>query len=107
MTVVTVFEIQYGIEKMDAGRKKDRLNQRFSDMLQRWFYGSRVLEFDSSAAMTTAGLAATAKRNGYNLSRRDLAIAGTALQVGASVATRNVRDFPHDELEVTNPWNAD
>ena len=92
---------------MDAGRKKDRLNQRFSDMLQRWFYGSRVLEFDSSAAMTTAGLAATAKRNGYNLSRRDLAIAGTALQVGASVATRNVRDFPHDELEVTNPWNAD
>ena len=105
-TAVSVFEIQYGIEKLATGRKKDRLDERFSQMLRRWFYGSRVIEFDASAAMTTAKLAATSKRNGYNLSRRDLAIAGTALQIGASVATRNVKDFPHEGLEVINPWQA-
>ena len=105
LTAVTVFEIRYGIERLDAGRKKDRLNDQFSHMLRR-FFRDHILSFDTSSAMLTAKLSATARRSGWNTSQRDLAIAGIALQQNASLATRNGKDFCHEGLEVINPWQG-
>lgn len=105
LTAITVYEIQYGIERLPAGRRKQQLATGFDRML-RQLYRHRIIEFDVSAAMLTAKLAAKARSRGENMSQRDLAIAGIALQHGAAIATRNVRDFPHEGLEIINPWET-
>ena len=68
-------------------------------------FAGRVLPFDGEAADHYGTLTAHRRSIGRPISQMDAQIAAIALSRGASLATRNVRDFEHLGLDVINPWD--
>jgi predicted nucleic acid-binding protein len=62
------------------------------------------VDFDSSAALEAALIAATRRKAGRPIDIRDTQIAGIALARRASLATRNVRHFSDLKVPVIDPW---
>jgi toxin FitB len=101
ISAVSLVEIEYGILSMPLGRKRTAL--------EHWFHQQIVPQ-------TRPGLVAVdediALRCGALMAQRpntevpDALIAATALVHGLVVATRNVKHFRFDGLNVVNPWEA-
>jgi hypothetical protein len=102
-TTITVFEIQFGIGLLPAGRRRDALELAARDLIERDLRG-RVLPFDVPAARAAAALGAARQRRGRTVDVRDTQIAGIALARRARLATRNVRDFADLDVDVVDPW---
>jgi hypothetical protein len=100
---ISVYEIQFGLNLMPDGRKKEILQNSFNRMLREKF-SQRIIEFDANAAIAAGEVNAEQKRNGRNCDIRDVQIAGIALARGACLATRNVKDFEFEGLKVINPY---
>lgn len=105
LTTITEAELRYGIEMLPAGRRRERLHARNERLIQQYFVG-RVLPFTRNAARSYAVIAAARKFAGQPISHPDCQIAAIAHSVGASVATRNVKDFEGCGIRVINPWEA-
>jgi predicted nucleic acid-binding protein len=102
-TSVTVYEIELGIESLPAGRRQSNLRLSF-ESLRRGLLGRRIAPFDTAAAECAGMLAAERKRLGRNFEERDTMIAGIAIAIGATIATRNTRHFIDIAVPVVNPW---
>ena len=102
-TSVSVFEIRYGLERLADPAKAARLQRLFSALLDEDL-GGRIADFDRSAADAAAVLAATRERERRTVDFRDTQIAGIAIALGATIATRNVRHFDDCGQPVINPW---
>jgi predicted nucleic acid-binding protein len=102
-TTVTQAEILYGIELMPKGRRREALQAAMSRIFDRTFE-ERVLPFDEGSAYAFAMIAAIHRSGGRTTSDLDLEIAAVALSRGASLATRNVRNFRGCGVELINPW---
>jgi toxin FitB len=105
LTAILVFEVKGGIDKMDEGRRKQRLLDAFDGFLEMGFQ-DRVLPFDQAAALAAARIGAERKRRGRPIDIKDTLIAGIAVSRGAAIATRNVRHFSDLPVAVINPWEA-
>lgn len=103
LTSITVMEIQYGIELLPEGKKREALHKSFHKMLLQKFQG-HIIEFDESAAIITGELLAKSKKTGFHIDVRDLQIAGIARMTGADLATRNTKDFKNTNVNLINPW---
>jgi toxin FitB len=104
-TTITLFELRYGIEKLTAGSHKSELEaswQEFGSII----FGDRILTFDLRAARAAAELAAVRAQKGRNVDSRDTFIAGVAISRGATLATRNARDFADAGISLVDPWTA-
>ena len=104
-TPITVFEVRYGLARMDAGAKKRRLSTLFDALLNEDI-GGRVFDFDTLAAERTAALMAELQNIGRSIDLRDGMICGIALARQAQVATRNVRHFAATPVTIIDPWSA-
>lgn len=104
-TSITVFEVRYGLARMDAGARKRRLSTLFDALLKEDIRG-RVFQFDTLAAERTATLMADLQRIGRSIDLRDGMICGIALVRQVGVATRNVRHFAATSVSIVNPWDA-
>lgn len=103
ISVVTVEEIERGLGRLPAGRRRRTLTDRWRRLLQA--YADTVLAYDIPAAQATAQLLVHRETVGRPLSLADAQIAGTALARECQLATRNVHDFtdiPH--LRVIDPF---
>ncbi|KAG0163893.1 hypothetical protein DFQ28_011034 [Apophysomyces sp. BC1034] len=105
LTAVTVAELRYGIERLPEGRRKAALHKAERAMLEQDFAG-RVLAFDETAALHYGPLVAVREAMGRPISLADAQIAAICQCHGASLATRNGRDFEAIGLEVVDPWHA-
>lgn len=103
-TSITVFEVRYGIARMDVGAKRRRMSTAFDAMLDEDLRG-RVAHFDTLAAEHTAALMAELQSTGRGIDLRDGMICGIAMARQAGVATRNVRHFA-PAVATVNPWDA-
>jgi toxin FitB len=103
-TSITVFEIRSGIELLERGRRRRRLDQAFSQLLADDLNG-RVQAFDQTAAIAAGTIAATGQRAGRAVEIRDVQIAGIASSRRATVATGNTRRFEGTGIELIDPWN--
>ncbi|MCV6990819.1 type II toxin-antitoxin system VapC family toxin [Mycobacterium timonense] len=103
-TSVTVFEIRTGIELLAPSRRRKRLDEMFSQLLDEDLDG-RVQSFDLTAAVTAGTIAATQQRVGRAVEIRDVQIAGIAASRHATVATRNTRHFDGTGVDLVNPWD--
>lgn len=103
-TSVTVFEIRTGIELLERGRRRKRLEQIFSQLLAEDL-GGRVQPFDQAAALAAGSIAATRQTAGRMVEIRDVQIAGIAASRRATLATRNTRHFEGTGVALVNPWN--
>lgn len=106
ITSVTLFEAHLGVALLPKG-KRQRALEAALDRLVMEDLGNRVLDFDSSAALEAAALAATRQKGGRPVDMRDTQIAGIALARRASIATRNVGHFEDTKVPILNPWSAD
>ena len=91
-SVITLAEIQKGIELLTEGKRRTQLEQWFKQDLEEWFSG-RVLSVDRPVSQRWASLIAQSIRRGRPLPTFDSLIAATALVHDLTIVTRNVRDF--------------
>jgi toxin FitB len=101
-TAVTVAEIEYGLQRMPAGRRRTDLATSFEVLIR----ALGVLPLDDVAARFAGQLRAHREAAGLPGQGMDMLIAGIAATAGASLATRNVGDFAGLPLEVVNPWGG-
>jgi hypothetical protein len=99
-----VMEQSYGAEKFRLRTGSDRY-LRILDQVKEHF-GGRVLDFDGIAPMVAGKLRAFRENMGRPIATQDAMIAAICLVHGATLATRNVRDFSGLDLKLVNPFEA-
>lgn len=104
-TAITQAEILHGIALLPAGRRRREI-QTAADAMFNLDFADRILPFDSRAAVTYAALVRERQRRGRPIGQFDAQIAAIALVAQATLATHNVRDFEHCDLDVVDPWAA-
>jgi predicted nucleic acid-binding protein len=105
VSVITLAEIQKGIELLAAGKRRVQLEQWLKQDLEAWFLG-RILPVDREVAGRWASLVAQGARAGRPLPTVDSLIAATALAYNLTLVTRNTRDFEGIDATLVNPWDA-
>jgi toxin FitB len=99
-------EILAGITTLPGGRRRAGLEATARAMFGEDFHG-KIWPFDGEAAEAYAEIFAGCKSTGRPTKPIDLMIAATALSRGASVVTRNIRDFDGCGVAVINPWEEE
>jgi len=102
-TTVTRGEILYGIRLLPDGKRRRGLWDAARKIFDEDF-ADQVLSFDGDAADMYAEIAASRRTAGKPISQFDAMIVAMARSRGASLATRNVKDFEHCGVDVINPW---
>jgi toxin FitB len=102
-TAVTRGEILYGIRLLSDGKRRRGLWDAAIMIFTEDFAG-HVLSFDSEAADMYAEISASRRIAGKPISQFDAMIVAIARSRGASLATRNVKDFDDCGADVINPW---
>lgn len=91
-TSVTLFEVQFGLQRLPRGKRRVALESAFERILSEALKG-RIFSFDAEAAIEAARVGALQQTSGRSIEIRDLQIAGIVLSRSAVLATRNVRHF--------------
>ena len=104
ITAITVAEILYGIERLPEGRRKQQLGGVAAMMFEEDFAGA-IFSFDAEAAVHYAQRVATSEAAGRPVSMADAQIAAICLYHGATLATRNTKDFEPFGVALVNPWD--
>ena len=105
VSVITLAEIQKGIELLAPGKRRTGLEHWLKQDLEAWF-SSRVLPVDRRVGSRWALLVASGQRVGSVLPAIDSLIAATALAYDLTIATRNVSDFSGIGRSTINPWSS-
>lgn len=105
VSVITLAEIQKGIELLAEGKRRVQLEQWLKQDLEAWFSG-RVLSVNRQVAARWASLLAQGARTGRPLPAVDSLIAATALAHDLTLVTRNLRDFEGVGVATFNPWES-
>src|SRR3984885_12647346 len=104
-TIVTRGEILYGIRLLSDGKRRRGLWDAARKIFDEDFAG-HVLSFDSEAADMYAEISASRRTAGKPISQFDAMIVAMARSRGASLATRNVKDFDDCGTDIIDPWKA-
>ena len=103
-TSITVAEISFGIERLRAGRRRAVLAATAAEVFMA--FAENVLPFDVQAAARYGRIAADRERAGAPITGFDGQIAAVCHARGATLATRNVKDFDGTGIEVVDPWSS-
>jgi tRNA(fMet)-specific endonuclease VapC len=103
LSVLTIGEIQKGIEKLPDSQRKSLLKAWLKDDLLIRFR-ERLLPVDVGVMLTWGALVGRMEANGTPLPAIDSLMAATALHHGLIVATRNEEDFAPTGVDLFNPW---
>lgn len=103
LSVVTIAELQHGIERLAASRRRQQLGAWLEDeLLQR--FEDRVLPIDVRIARGWAAIVARRERAGRPVGVMDALIAATAAAHGLTLVSRNASDFRSSVEAVFDPW---
>lgn len=103
LSVVSVQEIEYGIARLPAGRRRERLERAWQRLLSQ--FERSLISYDRASASATARVLAHSRAAGRPMSLGDAQIAGTCLAHDCTLATRNTQDFDVlAELAVIDPF---
>ncbi|MGQ0801597.1 MAG: type II toxin-antitoxin system VapC family toxin [Pseudomarimonas sp.] len=103
-TVITRSELLYGICLMPIGKRRDLLQREVLAIFNVDLAG-RVLNYESDAADAYAQIASARRTGGKPQGKPfDAMIAGIARSRGATLATRNIRDFEDCGVALIDPW---
>jgi len=104
LSVITLMELRYGVERMAAGRKRKRLEEWLDHDLPVRFE-NRIFAVDASVADACGKLVARTESLGRPMETRDALIAATAEVHGMTVVTRDVSDFKPAVKNLLSPWS--
>lgn len=102
-TAITAAELLYGVARLPAGRRKERLSEAIRGLIEEDLDG-RVEAFDATAAGHYADLLSDRETAGHPISVTDAQIAAICRKLGATLATRNTSDFKDTGIELLDPW---
>jgi len=103
LSVVTITELRYGIERLATGRRRERLDAWLRKDLSSRFKG-RILPIDVEVADTCGRLVARSESVGRAMEPRDAFIAATAEVHGLTLVTRDASDFEATVSTIVTPW---
>jgi len=104
LSVVTLAELRFGIERLSDGQRKRRLDEWLrNDLVDR--FDGRVLAVDAAIADAWGRLVARRDDIGRPIDAMDAFIAATADAYGLGLVTRNVADFTPSVATIFNPWS--
>ena len=106
LSTITIAEIGYGLRAMPDGKRCQLLSERFEQFIDEAFT-QRILSFDENAARVYGEIMCHRKEIGCPMSSLDGQIAAIARSRGFYVATRNIKDFVHCQIELINPFEGD
>lgn len=93
---VVLFELEYGIAKSSAPKKRQQQLEELSSLVS-------ILPFGSAAAKLSADIRAKLEKQGRPIGPYDLLIAGTVLSVNGILVTNNTKEFSRvPQLKVEN-----
>lgn len=103
LSVVTLAELRYGVERLATGKKRKWLDDWLRDELPLRFEG-RTLSIDPAVADACGRLVAQREAQGRPIEALDAFLAATAEVHGLTVVTRNDSDFS-GTVRCLNPWS--
>ena len=103
LSVVTITELRYGIERLASGRRRDRLDSWLRKDL-RLRFGERILPVNLEIADACGRLVARCESLGRPIEPRDAFIGATAEVHGLTLVTRNASDFQTTVKAIVTPW---
>jgi predicted nucleic acid-binding protein len=103
ITAVTAAEMLAGVARLPRGRRRERLEVAVHEILMIDFAG-RILPFDAAAAEHYAEVMTRRSAAGRPVGVPDAQIAAICRLHGATLATRNTKDFDGIGVEVVSPW---
>lgn len=104
LSVVTLGEIQKGIDKLPASKRKEELRLWLKDDLLVRFH-DRLLPLQAGEMLTWGTLISEVEAKGTPMPLIDSLIAATALHHDLVVVTRDEEDFAPSGARLLNPWN--
>ena len=105
ISVVTLAELRHGIDRLAAGRRRERLDSWLQHDLPDRF-GERVLPVTLDVADTWGRIVTKREALGRPIGVMDAFIAATANVHKLAVVTRNESDFESAVASVVNPWSV-
>lgn len=103
LSVITLAELRYGIDRMPSGKRQRRLEEWLRDELPIRFEG-RILPVDPSVADACGRIVRRAELLGRPIEAMDAFLAATAEVHRLTLVTRNVSDFSLLK-RIVNPWS--
>ena len=105
---VTVWEVFDGIGRLDPGRRRRGLADRFQDLLDELFE-ERIVEWSLADALACARIMEDRRRRGEPLDDHvpDAFLAAAAATRGLAVVTRNTGEFRGTGVHTVDPWTAE
>ena len=103
LSVVTLAELQFGVERLAQGARRKRLEEWLGRELAERFAG-RVLPLDAAEAAEWGRVMAAAQKVGRPMSEMDAWIGATAKVHALTIVTRNEGDFVAAGCATVNPW---
>jgi predicted nucleic acid-binding protein len=104
-TAITIAEVLYGIARLPDGRPKTLLESTAKDVFTA--FADQILAFDARAAQEYAAVVSVRERVGAPIDGFDAQIAAICRSHGATLATRNVKDFENTGVPVVDPWRVE
>jgi len=105
LSVVTLAELRYGVERLGAGKRRKRLEEWLQQELPLRFEG-RILSIDSPVADACGKVVAQREALGRPIDVMDAFIAATTEAHSLTLVTRNASDFEGTVRSVMNPWTT-
>lgn len=105
VSVLTLGEIEQGVERLGAGRRRRRLREWLDVDLPRRFR-ERILPVSDRVAREWGRLSARAREEGRPLPVIDGLLLATAAAHDLTFVTRNERDCAGRGVKLLNPWQV-
>jgi len=103
LSVLTLGEIEKGIEKSIDSKRKRSLQLWVEEDLKKRFQG-RIISIDLAVAVKWGAAQGVAESIGKSMPAIDGLIAMSAMVHNCIVVTRNVSDMEQSKVEILNPW---
>jgi predicted nucleic acid-binding protein len=103
LSVVTLTELRYGIERIPMGQRQKRLRAWLENDLAMRFEG-RILTIDTAIADACGKLVAKSEAAGRPIEAMDAFLAATAEVHQLTLVTRNTAHFHMIVKALLNPW---
>jgi len=105
LSVATLAELRYGIERLPAGRRRQRLDDWLRDEVPLRFE-DRLLPIDATIAEAWGEVVAQRETIGRPIGVMDAFLAATARVHSLALVSRNAADFESAVAHIVDPWTG-
>ncbi len=105
ISVVTLAELRFGIDRVEDENKQSALNDWLASTIRPMFHG-RTLPISEDVMLRWRLLVEEGRRLRHTFSQPDLIIAATALHHGMTIVSRDAGGFSRTGVPLHDPWTA-